>query len=195
MLYRYSSFRKKKASLWKSHKFIIKKNDKLVERVLSQVINVIDITSKFRYANIPDIDKLLSNFKDGSIDINTFTEDWADSQIKISINKYLSTLTNFTIDGVFIKIKSIQINETGNIIVELENGNISNTSNFIDSSFKLFENYVQHQFKNTECGMYSINFIDHMLVSNKKFHDIILKPIDDDNMNKLRYSKYYRPID
>ena len=41
--------------------------------------------------------------------------------------------------------------------------------------------------------MYSINFIDHMLVTKKEFHDIILHPIDDDNMNNLRYSKYFRP--
>jgi hypothetical protein len=195
MLYRFSSFRKKQNSLWKKKKFTIIKNEKLIERVLSQVINVIDLTSKFRYVNIPNLDKLLSNFKEGSIDVNTFTENWADTQIKISINKYLLTLKNFIVDGVFHKIKTIKINDSGNIVIELENGNIKNESEIIDCSFKLFENYVQHQFKNTECGMYSINFIDHMLVTNKKFHDIILKPIDDDNMNKLRYSKYYRPID
>jgi hypothetical protein len=195
MLYRFSSFRKKHNSLWKKKNFTIKKNEKLIERVLSQVINVIDLTSKFRYANIPNLDELLSNFKEGSIDVNTFTEDWADTQIKISINKYLLTLKNFIVDGVFNKIKTIEINDSGNVVIELENGNIKDDSEIIDCSFKLFENYVQHQFKNTECGMYSINFIDHMLVSNKKFHDIILKPIDDDNMNKLRYSKYYRPID
>lgn len=195
MLYRFSSFRKKGVSLWKSNQFSIKKNDKLIERVLSQVINVIDLTSKFRYANIPNISKLLSNFKDGHIDINTFTEDWVDSQIKVAINKYLSTLKNFSINGVFNKMKSIKINLNGKIIIELEDGNLTEDCVIIDNSFKLFENYVQHQFKNTECGMYCINFIDHMLMSNKKFHDIILKPIDDDNMNKLRYSKYFRPND
>ena len=83
----------------------------------------------------------------------------------------------------------------GKIIIELEEGNLTEDCVIIDNSFKLFENYVQHQFKNTECGMYCINFIDHMLMSNKKFHNIILKPIDDDNMNKLRYSKYFRPND
>ena len=193
MLYRFSSFRKKDVSLWNSQKFSIKKNDKLTERVLSQVINVIDLTSKFRYANIPNINKLLSNFKDGSIDINTFTEDWVDTQIKLSINNYLSTLTNLSVNGVFTKIKSIQIDDNGKIIIEIDDGNITDECIIIDSSFKLFENYVQHQFKNTECGMYCINFIDHMLVSKNKFHNIILSAIDDDNMNKLRYSKYFRP--
>lgn len=193
MLYRFASFRKKSEAIWKSHQFNIKKNSKLTERVLSQVINVIDLTSKFRYANIPNIDKLLSNLNDGSIDINTFSEDWVDSQIKISINKYLSTLKNVIVNGVFKKINSMKINDDGNIIIELENGNLSDECTVMDSSFKLFENYVQHQFKNTECGMYCINFIDHMLVSDKNFHDIILKPIDDDNMNNLRYSKYFRP--
>jgi hypothetical protein len=193
MLYRFSSFRKKGMSLWKKQKYSIKKNEKLIERVLSQVINVIDLTSKSRYVNIPNINELLSNFKDGYIDINTFTENWVDTQIKITINKYLSTLKNFSVNGVFNKIKSIKINSNGNIIIELEDATITEDCILVDTSFKLFQNYVQHQFKNTECGMYCINFIDHMLVSNKKFHDIILKPIDDDNMNKLRYSKYFRP--
>ena len=193
MLYRYASFRKDKLSLWKSKKFNIKKNEKLVEKVLAQVINIIDVTSKFRYVNIPDIDELLSNFKDGHIDVNVFTEKWADSQIKLAINKYLSTLTILMINNIPKKIRSLTINVEGKIIIDIENGFIDDECIIIDSSFKLFENYVQHQFKNTECGMYSINFIDHMLVTKKQFHDIILHPIDDDNMNKLRYSKFFRP--
>jgi hypothetical protein len=195
MLYRFSSFRKKNASLWKSKQFNIKKNDELIKRVLSQVISVIDITNKLRYASVPNIDKLLSNFKDGKIDTNTFTENWADSQIKIAINKFMSTLKIFSINGVYKNIRSMNIDENGKIIIELEDGNITDECTVIDCSFKLFENYVQHQFKNTECGMYSINFIDHMLVSSKNFHDVILNPIDDDNMNNLRYSKYFRPND
>lgn len=195
MMYRFSSFRIKSASLWKSQQFNIKKNDELIKRVLSQVINVIDITNKFRYVNVPNINKLLSNYNDGIIDANTFTEDWVDSQIKKAINKFMATLKILSFNGVFKKIKSMNIDNNGRIIIELEDGNITDECTVIDCSFKLFENYVQHQFKNTECGMYCINFIDQMLVSSKKFHDIILNPIDDDNMNKLRYSKYFRPKD
>lgn len=195
MLYRYSSFRMKNKPIWKEQNFNIKKNDKLVKKVLSSVIEIIDLTNKFRYANISNINTLLSNVTDGLIDVNTFSEEWAISQIKKAINNYLSTLKTMSINGTIKKIESIEINIDGQIIIQLKNGNISTNdeNNVIDNSFKLFQNYVQHQFKNTECGMYSINFIDDMLVSKKSFHEVINNPIDDDNMNKLRYSKYFRP--
>ena len=41
--------------------------------------------------------------------------------------------------------------------------------------------------------MYTIHFIDSFLTNNKTFHEIIQDAIHDDEMNKLRYSKYYRP--
>ena len=67
------------------------------------------------------------------------------------------------------------------------------SNKLIDMSFKGYKNCIQHQFLNTECGMYSINFIDSFLTQNKTFHQIIQDAIHDDEMNKLRYSKYYRP--
>jgi len=195
MLYRFSSFRIKNKSLWKSQNFNIKKNDILVKTVLSSVIKIIDLTNKFRYVNVSNINTLLSNVNDGIIDLNTFSEEWVISQLKHAINNYLSSLKTFSINGVNYNIESIGINVDGQIIIKLKEGNIlNNVENIaIDTSFKLFKNYVQHQFKNSECGMYCINFIDDMLVSKKSFHDVINNPIDDDTMNKLRYSKYFRP--
>ena len=80
-----------------------------------------------------------------------------------------------------------------NVIFELDKPLNKVSCRLTDMSFKMFKNYVQHQFKNTECGMYSINFIDSFLTQNKTFHQIIQDAIHDDEMNKLRYSKYYRP--
>jgi len=46
-------------------------------------------------------------------------------------------------------------------------------------------NTIQHQRKNSECGVYSINFIIRML-NGEKFEDICKNITDDDNMNKCR---------
>lgn len=46
-------------------------------------------------------------------------------------------------------------------------------------------NKFVHQKKNTECGVYSINFILQMLMG-KKFYDIVSNPINDEIMNKNR---------
>jgi len=46
-------------------------------------------------------------------------------------------------------------------------------------------NKKQHQFKNTECGMYSINFIVQQL-EGKTFHEVCSNIINDDKMNGMR---------
>ena len=54
-------------------------------------------------------------------------------------------------------------------------------------------NPIRHQHKNSECGMYSINFIINMLQSDgtrKDFFKVCKNIINDDNMNKLR-QKYF----
>lgn len=47
------------------------------------------------------------------------------------------------------------------------------------------ENNTKFQYKNTECGVYSINFILRM-IDNGNFDDIVANPIDDDTVNKCR---------
>ena len=52
-----------------------------------------------------------------------------------------------------------------------------------------FENSKRHQYKDSECGIYSIYFIENML-NGKKFNDFINSSIPDETMEKLR-SKYF----
>ena len=52
-------------------------------------------------------------------------------------------------------------------------------------------NDIQHQKKNTECGIYSIHFITSML-ENKNFEDYIKNIKNDDYMNKYRDFYYIR---
>ena len=51
------------------------------------------------------------------------------------------------------------------------------------------QNKVRHQFKESECGVYSINFIENML-EGKSFKSYCNSNINDDKMNRLR-NKYY----
>jgi hypothetical protein len=56
--------------------------------------------------------------------------------------------------------------------------------------FKLYYNDIRHQFKNSECGVYSINFISQFL-EGRKFKDIVKDIVSDDKMNKKR-NYFYR---
>jgi hypothetical protein len=58
---------------------------------------------------------------------------------------------------------------------------------------ELFTNNVRHQFKNSECGIYSIHFILKLL-EGKKYNNIINNIIKDENMEKNRnklFIKYF----
>lgn len=59
----------------------------------------------------------------------------------------------------------------------------------IGIKLKIQINKKQHQFKNTECGMYSINFIAQQL-EGKSFNDVCAHIINDDKMNNMR-NKYF----
>jgi hypothetical protein len=61
----------------------------------------------------------------------------------------------------------------------------------INKNIKLEADYnkKRHQFKNSECGVYSMNFIIRML-NNESFDNICFKPISDDDINKCR-KKYF----
>ena len=57
-------------------------------------------------------------------------------------------------------------------------------------NFDIRHNKIQHQFKNSECGVYSINFIIR-LVGGETFDDITKNITNDDFMNGCR-NTYFR---
>lgn len=59
-----------------------------------------------------------------------------------------------------------------------------------NKEFKLYVNDKKHQFKNTECGMFSIDFIIEMLKRENKFEDVVNRKINDEYVFKLR-AKYF----
>lgn len=50
-------------------------------------------------------------------------------------------------------------------------------------------NKTRHQYKNSECGVYSMNFIIQLLEGNKSFDKIQNERIEDEKMNRKR--KYF----
>ena len=86
------------------------------------------------------------------------------------------------------KIKNIN----GNYI--LLDKNCNSCKYLIQKSFRIFYSDLQHQQKDSECGIYSINFIDNML-NDIDFYDYVKKIKTDEEMNKLRFNKYFIPFD
>tara|TARA_B100001564_G_C20588348_1_gene646635 strand:+ start:109 stop:933 length:825 start_codon:yes stop_codon:yes gene_type:complete len=59
-------------------------------------------------------------------------------------------------------------------------------SKITQKKFDLYINNRRHQFKNTECGMFSMHFIINMLDRKREFKNIINDTICDDKVFKLR---------
>lgn len=58
------------------------------------------------------------------------------------------------------------------------------------SNFKIYQNITRRQFKNTECGVFSILFIIQMLTEKTSFFDICENMCTDDEIQKMRYILY-----
>lgn len=188
MLYRFASIINQKPFT-----FNIKRNDELIKLIFNKTLELIDKTSDYRFVRIPDLSKIINSVESHNIKIDDFAESWVNNQLGIAINNFILSLGLLMDEenNFYHVLKYNVVNE--DVIFEVDKALNKNNCRLTDMSFKMFKNYVQHQFKNTECGMYSINFIDSFLSKNKTFHEIILDAIHDDDMNKLRYSKYYRP--
>lgn len=67
----------------------------------------------------------------------------------------------------------------------------SNFDKITHKSFRLYYNTNRFQFKNSECGVYSMHFIEEFL-NGKSFEEITTNIYNDDEINKKRLF-YYRP--
>lgn len=102
------------------------------------------------------------------------------------ITKYLYNKkynTKLNINDTLSNIKKYK-NLKGN---ELEKAIYNNKyiKNLLTGGFDIRYNHIQHQLDNSECGVYSINFIIN-LVEGKTFEDIIKNVVRDDDMNENR---------
>lgn len=86
-------------------------------------------------------------------------------------------------------MKSI-FNFMNRIYNEFTNRNLDYNVLHTNKKFKVRYNTIQHQRKNSECGVYSMNFIIRLL-NGEKFSDITKNITDDDKMFECRKS-YFR---
>ena len=103
---------------------------------------------------------------------------------KKKIKKFINKLTKYMYKKKYNK--SLNINKV------LENVKSKNTNDYIKNlnKFDIRHNKIQHQFKNSECGVYSINFIVR-LVGGETFDEITQNITKDDFMNNCRQT-YFR---
>jgi hypothetical protein len=108
------------------------------------------------------------------------------------LTKYLYTKkyhTNLPINDVISKLKEIKktkgsINKDEPLALHLKN--------LLGGGIDVKYNMNQHQFENSECGVYSINFIVR-LVGGESFDNIVNNITSDDMMNKNR-EEYFRNV-
>jgi len=96
---------------------------------------------------------------------------------------------NLPINDVISKLKSIK-NTKGDI--NKDEPLAQHLKNLLGGGIDVRYNMKQHQFENSECGVYSINFIVR-LVSGESFDNIVNNITSDEEMNKNR-EEYFRNV-
>ena len=76
-------------------------------------------------------------------------------------------------------------NISDNVLTLKNNVNCKNCKYIFMKSFRTFYNNNRFQFKNSECGVYSMHFIEEFL-NGKDFEEIVSDIIHDDKINKKR---------
>lgn len=105
---------------------------------------------------------------------------------------YLDTLVHFGAKNTINQNSSNKIVKIDKNVLTLDNPITCNKCDYIHmKSFRTFYNDIRFQFKNSECGVYSMHFIQSFL-DGLEFRDIIANIIYDDEINKKR-NVYYRP--
>ena len=99
---------------------------------------------------------------------------------KKRIKKFINKITKYLYNKSFNK--NLDINSLYN--VKYRNNNPNEISKLLNN-FDIRYNNIQHQFKDSECGVYSIHFITR-LVDGESFTNIINNVIKDDKMNNFR---------
>lgn len=90
------------------------------------------------------------------------------------------------------KMSEQKISEEISLNFDTESKFMGRTKNKYEQikSFDIAYNKIRHQFKNSECGVYSVNFILRLL-NGKTFNEICLNPTSDDKINECR-DVYFR---
>jgi len=183
-------------------------SDTVAKKILSRVFELVDKTSNDSYAQIDDLEQIMSKYMSAgkkrgsrqpavsSKSLQEFAREWIRGQLKLSICNMVEMMRVFHCKETNVSYhveRSDYDEQSKTMLFYLADAPMATkeTLTFRDASFHCFKNYVQHQFKNTECGVYCINFIDNMITRKKKFSKLIRYGLDDDYINSLRYTKYF----
>lgn len=169
----------------------INHSDVITKESSKCILDLIERTNKDVYIRIPNIEKFIEDIDAGELTLEDFSKKLIETHISIALKHFID-LFNILYDGeTTYRIVHKEIDDD---ILNIQlNKEAKKDKNLLDVSFKMFKNYIQHQYQNTECGMYSINFIDQFLTGGGDFNKITGDITDDESINELRYSKYYRP--
>ena len=144
--------------------------------------NSLEKSGKYKIGMVINLDE---HYKNGSHWVGLYTNlklnqiyffDSVGKKPRKLIKKYINKILKYLYYKTFNKELNI------NLLYKNKN---SNTINIILNNFDIKYNYIQHQFKDSECGVYSINFITR-LVEGETFDNIINNVIKDDKMNEFR---------
>jgi len=151
-------------------------------------------SGKYKIGMVINLDE---HYKSGSHWVGLYTNlkenqiyffDSVGKKPKKRIKKFINKITKYLYKKTFneeLDINSLYNNIKNNKFSSKYTGNNSIEINKLLNNFDIRYNYIQHQFKDSECGVYSIHFITR-LVDGESFTNIINNVIKDDKMNNFR---------
>ena len=163
-----------------------------------------DSAGKFPVAQIVNLMTKLRNqgnllIKNNIIDFNSMHSDHSiicnvlgteNNEIKIDdVKPFYKNMSFKVLDNNDDKLYYIKDVINKKIITDNPISSVS--KKIIIKGFRLFYNDIKHQKGNTECGVYSINFIKTLL--HGKTYEDYTRSIQDDNKMVERRDEYYRP--
>lgn len=134
---------------------------------------------------------------EGKININDFNDDHMEVLDAKIIDDYTISVENTKniYTGNLININNSEFNIVKGIAIDkiqveypVQNKNFNSINH---KSFRLYYNTNRFQYKNSECGVYSMHFIEEFL-NGKSFEEITTNIFNDEEINKKRMF-YYRP--
>tara|TARA_B100000963_G_scaffold222068_1_gene193575 strand:+ start:698 stop:1789 length:1092 start_codon:yes stop_codon:yes gene_type:complete len=137
---------------------------------------------------------------DGKINIDDFNDDHIEIHDAVVLDEFTikldSTKNIYTGNLVYLDShKSRELNLVQGVSknkIQVKYPIINDSSKrLVHKSFRLYYNTNRFQYKNSECGVYSMHFIEEFL-NGKSFEEITNNIFNDDEINKKR-NFYYRP--
>lgn len=178
------------------------KNKSIITKLKHFTFKPLSPKSKYTWLSTTDIDNVMIQYNivfHNFFYLGTFPCDFYKnitfSKYKLKKYNYIAAIINLDKNNQkgshWVSLFIDNINCSIEYFDSLANSPNNCIQKYLDYLKKIFPNYIylqntiQHQYKNSECGVYSIYFILNRL-SGKSFHHLIHTIIKDDKMNQFR---------